>query len=542
MAESLPGGAPPNNVPLDPNVGPTTPYTPPAAQASVNVADQLRAAATQTPGAGFWKAVGEKVAPLLPRGRSIQAPDPAQRSQSYGAAIPATQLQYTGATSGFAPPPTSAPSVAPVQGPRTIGAHDIDTAGPKVRGAWENAENTQRHADEAAGDRNQAIAREGQDVYQAQADQAAAREAQVKAQGAAQSAALDAQKADFDKSSSEAAKVQIDNDRLWSSKSTAQKAAFHLANIFSGLGRGATGGVNTHLQRWQEAQKADVDAQKHHYDALRGRVGDKQTAYSMGMQKFQNENAAREFANAAHAEGAKAAIGKLAERYKGTDAANEADQKIAMLDALKATHEQQFTKHIQAQTVAAPGALDAKQAFELRKLAIEHGYKVDEAKAAGADKRSDRDASEQAALSKDKEDAGIPGTDAAMSAIDRLKQENGGVIPGTSWIDRQLHKGEDLPVVGGIAGALRGTAAHQVDGALGQLAEGQAAASHQRGTEAIKYNKDIIAQRGTSEDLEAGLARARDVRDRRLAEIEAAHRQSIIDLHARRKAGGAGNE
>lgn len=130
--------------------------------------------------------------------------------------------------------------------------------------------------------------------------------------------------ADFDATARQLSKQgQIDRGRFWASRTTPQKVAGVVELLLAGF-RGAPSMLQKRIDD-------DVKAQEFAFYATRDTAQAKQTAFQMAMQKYQNADAARSMARAAAIDVTQAQLAQVAAKWKGTEAANRAEQALAAL-------------------------------------------------------------------------------------------------------------------------------------------------------------------------------------------------------------------
>lgn len=134
------------------------------------------------------------------------------------------------------------------------------------------------------------------------------------------------------------------------------------------------------------------------------------------------------------------------------------------------------------------------------------------------------DFKEQARISGALEKAGVPATETTVKEIEDIKRRNGGHHPAASTWNRLMlgiaDESEHHPILGGIARMATSNDALAEDAAMTRLAEAQAHAMGQRGTEAIKLNKHTLRGDGSEFALENGLRTTRQTAEERKHNIE----------------------
>jgi hypothetical protein len=213
----------------------------------------------------------------------------------------------------------------------TQAAHETEMRGPQLRTAQADELSTKSNAIKQIGERNEQTA--GGDLAMAleQERLAHVREDAAMKAGAQRKQEMDARLADFDQSTKALSKQAMDPNRFWANAGTGNKIA---ALIASGIGGGVaamTGGRNAGLDAINSAIDRDIKAQEFAYSANRDSVNAKQTAFSMAMQKYGNEDAARAAARASAMDVAAAQMSQRAALWKGTEAGNRMLESAATL-------------------------------------------------------------------------------------------------------------------------------------------------------------------------------------------------------------------
>lgn len=203
-------------------------------------------------------------------------------------------------------------------------AYERETRGPTLLAAQGQRNQMVEDTIGSVGGRNEAMAE--QEYAQALDTERGARDREQ----AVQQSMLERQdeyaerQADFDATARQMSKQgQIDRGRFWASRSTPQKVAGVVELLLAGF-RGAPSMLQKRIDD-------DVKAQEFAFYATRDTAQAKQTAFQMAMQKYQNADAARAMARAAAIDVTQAQLAQVSAKWKGTEAANRADQALMAL-------------------------------------------------------------------------------------------------------------------------------------------------------------------------------------------------------------------
>ncbi len=300
-----------------------------------------------------------QAAPAPPPPQQAVAPPPAPRGlpdappadQGGGAPMP-NDVQ-------FAPVTSSSP------------AREASLHGPKADAALE-------HSDF----RNQLQASSEQAFYENQArqaeDQRAAAE-KVAAQRAFQQEQL---QLDYADSIQKLGQMKYDGDRWWSNKSTGEKIGSILLLAVGSLEALGNGGTNPVYEAVRQEIDADAKDQRLAWESGLEQAKGAQTAFSMMMQRYQNEDAAQAAIRAASLQAAEAKLGALHAQYGSVESANNTEQLRARLEAdrqrtiaaglkfVPATAGTQYKMFVRGQEL--PGLVGADKA---QQYTLEHGVK-----------------------------------------------------------------------------------------------------------------------------------------------------------------------
>lgn len=235
------------------------------------------------------------------------------------------------------PPPAADPSAHPflVGGGGIVPAHEVDRRGPTFIRAQNQANATTQQAIAQTEERGQQAAMAEYQMARVQAARAYAREDAAMQSEAERTAELAERQKDFDSTVSQLSQMRMDPDRFWASRSTAQKVSGLIGIALGGFLQGARGGSNPGLDIINQAIDRDIDAQKFAYAATHDTANAKQTAFSMAMQKYQNEDAAKAMARAAALDAVMAETAQVGALHKGTEIGNRADAALAQLQIEK---------------------------------------------------------------------------------------------------------------------------------------------------------------------------------------------------------------
>ncbi len=328
--------------------------------------------------------------------------------------------------------------------------------------------------------------------------------------------------------SKDIAEARIDPNRAWNNLSTGGKVGGWVAMIAGGMLAGFRGGPNQGYQAVRDLINDDVEAQK---AALAGKTRSlegAQTMYGMLRQRGLDDETAATAAKIQHHE----------QLQKELDAADPglANSRGALAIA-------QAKMQNQAELAKLRGQFDEKASARVQTTMGESFKAAQPIYAGGSNWRADYDkyakgrtVEGKSVLSPEawyaKTHGGGPAEDVkagagspqladqiavgnqAIANIDTLR-DNTGALPGTGLVGRALHAGAGIPVVGAAAEQAMGTKARQLHGALMSLAEAQAHANGQRGTEAIQMNYKMIVGNGSQDDIDAGIKRAKATLDAR---------------------------
>ncbi len=365
------------------------------------------------------------------------------------------------------PPPPGAPPPVPTGGGM---AEPEAPAFPLVRSGGSGVANVAAKETElrgpqllqAQGARNAALAGAAQTVGERQNEVAAfefahaldqenranARQDAAQYSTAARADELRQRQNDFDDSVQALSKMSVDPDRFWASRSTAQKIAGFLSVSLGGFFVGRTG-RNPGLEMMNQAIDRDIDAQKFAFQVQRDASQQKQTAFGMAMQKYQNVDAASAMARAAAIDSIQAQLAQAAALQKGTDAENRATAMIAQLQDDKMQQIAQGVAFTPAHQVAVGGTYvdpttglkySDKEAKELAKEYRGYGAEIGKLNAQGSNqlylekvkagmKKGEESDKGAAAISSQLQQAGVPQARAAAErARAALTKSKGGAV------------------------------------------------------------------------------------------------------------------
>jgi hypothetical protein len=161
-------------------------------------------------------------------------------------------------------------------------------------------------------------------MYDEHARVALDRQAAYERQAARRAHELERLQGDYLDTVGQLSRMKVDSNRLWNSQSTLDKIGATLLVMLGGVGAGAGG--NVVLQSLMGQIEDDVEKQKMAYERGLDLAKGQQSAYGMAMQRFDSEDAAYRAALAAGQEAAAAKVAGMNAQWKGTDAANYADQ------------------------------------------------------------------------------------------------------------------------------------------------------------------------------------------------------------------------
>lgn len=263
-------------------------------------------------------------------------------------------------TAGYEPHKTYLRQVA--GGSYTAPAHETELRGPQLK-AQEAVRNAAvDHAIVANNDRTQNAVIDEKLMFQAQADAALARQDAQQRADAAHADEMAQRSKDFDASVKALSAQSIDPGRYWANAGTGLRIGAIASAGFGGFLAGMTGNSNNPaLDAINMAVDRDIKAQEMAYQATRDTMNAKQTAFSMAMHKYGDENAARAAVRASAMDVVQAQLGQQAALWKGTEAANRADIASASLEADKQEQIRQGVAFTTAKTVTtAPSFIDPR--------------------------------------------------------------------------------------------------------------------------------------------------------------------------------------
>lgn len=230
------------------------------------------------------------------------------------------------------PPPPPRPFLQQVSagGAVRVPAHETEMRGPQLLKAQQHADTDREAAIQDVSINNRLQAQNEYDLAVRMEQAAKAREDAAAYSAAQRAAELQQRQADFDDSAKALAQTAINPDRFWSNQSTGTKVGYLIASVLSDLKPG--GGPNAGLDMIQRGIDRDIKAQEFQYNATRDTLNAKQTAFSMAMQRYNNEDAARAAVRAAALDAAAAQVAQQSALAKGTDAQNRAADLLQQLN------------------------------------------------------------------------------------------------------------------------------------------------------------------------------------------------------------------
>jgi hypothetical protein len=329
----------------------------------------------------------------------------------------------------------------------------------------------------------------------------------------------------------EANAAKIDPKKYFRDMSTGSRimtgVMMALQGFAHGLGRGADplAWLNTQIEQNIDAQKADLENK-------RQGVNDAANLYAINRQALGDDDRAKMATALAQRQAIAAQLkayvadvtAPQAGRLRAAQLAQGlAQQNAATLRAMDEKTKQIVTERYQAPSTTGEGDIlqQVKRAQEIKAgiQALEGSDLPTQEKQAQIAKLQQelggggRGAEE---ISKALEGAGVPAGEAALAEADKLMAQGAADSSVTTLgLPRQVAVG------GALGGFAAGADARELDRVLSSLAEAQAHANGQRGTEAIEYNKRIMRGNGTREDIQRGIELVRRSLAARRAAIEA---------------------
>ena len=241
---------------------------------------------------------------------------------SQGPAAPSVGVEPGSAPTS--PDDSNAPPFALAPGGSIIPAREIDKRGPSLLTAQANRNSAVENTIDKISSRNEQAAQLEYEMALDQERQARLREAAMQQSIAERQEELAQRQADYDDTVSKLGRLgHIDPGRFWASRTTGQKIAGIVELMLSGM----SGAPSLLMKRIDD----DVKAQEFAYYATRDTASAQQSAFGMAMQKYQNEDAARAAARAAAIDVTQAQLAQISAKWKGTEAANRADEARANL-------------------------------------------------------------------------------------------------------------------------------------------------------------------------------------------------------------------
>jgi len=256
--------------------------------------------------------------PKPPPTEALGPPNPA----AGGAALPAEE-----------PPPPPAITFQQVSGGGMTPAREAPTRGPIANAALLSGIESERQAVQHQDFRTQLQAEREGLMYEKQAADFAHQQEVAQATLAKRQVELDGLKSDYEQTAARLGEMKLDNNRTWGSMSTFEKIGTVLLLMAAG-GGGANNNVVWHAL--QTNMNEDIEAQKFAYKAGLDQLNASKTAFELAMAKYQNEDAAEAVVRAAQLDVVKSRIAAMSANWKGTDAANHADDLRAKIDVERA--------------------------------------------------------------------------------------------------------------------------------------------------------------------------------------------------------------
>lgn len=228
-----------------------------------------------------------------------------------------------------APPP---PQRFMAGGGGMVAAREMERRGPSLRHAQDARNDMMAGVVDRVGERGaQASAQE----FAVALDQE--RQAHVRQEASAYSEAERAEEmaqrqADFDQSvKALSSMAKAPKTQFWADRSTPQAIAGIASVFIGGMLQGIRGGSNPGLDMVNQQLDREARAQEFAYNAALGTAQQKQTAFTMAMQKYNNVDAARAMTRAAALDAVQAQVAQIGAMWKGTEAASRADMAQAAL-------------------------------------------------------------------------------------------------------------------------------------------------------------------------------------------------------------------
>lgn len=186
-------------------------------------------------------------------------------------------------------------------------------------------------------------------VYDQMAQRSLDQQAAMERMQARRSDELAQIRSSYDQTIQQLGTQKIDDGRLWGNTSTPEKigaiALSFLGGVFGGSGNKIKDAIDKRISNDVEAQKFDY---KKGLDIAKSR----ETAFGLAMQQYGSEDAAQHAATAAAQQYTAAQMGSLAAQWKGTDAANRADDLRAKYQMAADQSKAEGYRYLQPQAVA----------------------------------------------------------------------------------------------------------------------------------------------------------------------------------------------
>ena len=144
----------------------------------------------------------------------------------------------------------------------------------------------------------------------------------------------DAALTELDKMTNDLASQKIDSKRLYGNMGTGDKVLASIGLILGGFGASGGGG-NRAVAAMERAIDRDVADQKADYGIKKEKLGNKETLYARMLEKFKNEDAAREATKLNMLKGAELKLAELGARYQDKATQGKVAEQLGKLQLLQ---------------------------------------------------------------------------------------------------------------------------------------------------------------------------------------------------------------
>lgn len=231
------------------------------------------------------------------------------------------------------PPPGSGFPLMRVGGGGVVNvpAKETEMRGPTLRAAQVERNAAIQGAIDAVNERSQQTASQDFAVALQQQRRAQTYEDAANYSAAERAEELAQRQADFDQSVKALSQMQRADGNAFAGKNPLQQIGMLVSLTLGGFLQGKTGRANPAQEMMNSFMDRELKAQELNYQMAKGTAQEKQTAFSMAMQKYGNVDAARAAARAAMMDSFQTELVQQGARWKGTDAANRAQMAAAAL-------------------------------------------------------------------------------------------------------------------------------------------------------------------------------------------------------------------